>query len=321
MRARLRFTMTLAAALAVALPAGSALAQPAPDEMRQHLDKGTKLYAEGAYEAALIELQRAYDVSGNYKILYNMGLVRMVTKDFAGALRDYQTYLQKGGAEVPAARRAEVQKEIEKLAGLVAKLEVAGPADAEVRVDDLPMGKTPLAGPLVLNPGKHKIVLAREDRESPVKVVVIGAGESSRVELQIPEKPAAPPAERPLAAQPVEKPAAPPPPEATTPAWPFWVATGALAVGTGVMGGLTLSKYGALQDERNTHTTATRLGDLAGPAKTFAIVTDVLGAVTVVSLGVSIFMTARKPGAPAAPSAPTTAVRVGPGSLSFAGSF
>jgi hypothetical protein len=325
MRARLRTIVTLAAALAFAAPAGRALAQPA-DESRPHIDKGTKLYGEGAYEAALIEFRRAYDLSGNYKILYNIALVSMVTKDFATALKDYQAYLQKGAAEIPAARRADVQKEIDKLVGLVAKLEVVGPEGAEVRVDDAPVGKLPLAAPLVLNPGKHKVTLAKDDRESPAKFVVIGAGEAQRVELSLPEKPAERPVDKPAAPAPplapvtAAPPPAPPKDEAQTPAWPFWAATGALAVGTGVMGGLTLSKYGALKTERDSaQTTTARLGDAASPVKTFAVVSDVLGAVTVVSLGVSIFMTVRKPGSPPPPAA--TAVRIGPGSVSLSGSF
>lgn len=305
------------AAVVLSLAPARALAADPPisDEARAHVDKGAKLYEEGAYEAAVIELRRAHELSGNYKILYNVAVVENLTRDFAAALRDYQAYLQGGGAEIPAARRAEVQKEVERLVGLVGKLEVSGPEGAEARIDDIPSARLPMNGPVVLNPGKHRIVVALGGRESPPRLVTLAAGESARIEVLLPDKAGEPLADKPAPTGPLAPaaPAAPPAP-APMPVWPFWAATGALALGTAVVGGLALSKYGALKDARNdVHATSQGLSDLAGTTKTFALAADVLGGMTIVSAGVATVLTIRRPEARSAP----VAFAVGPTGGSF----
>ncbi len=159
----------LFAALAVFSTAGAvsdALAQQpnskALAEARTRYDKGKQLYAEGAFDAALAELQRSYDLAPSYKILYNIALVQRARNDFAGALNAYEKYLTDGGKELAAARKQEVQKEIDSLGTLVAKANIkANVPDAEISLDDSPIGKSPISG-LVLNPGSHRIAASKE---------------------------------------------------------------------------------------------------------------------------------------------------------------
>src|SRR5947207_9603796 len=82
MRHRVRLVPAIVMTLLLALSSGAAIAQAdrpkqgvMTDEARAHLSKGGKLYNDGAYDAALIEFQRAYDLSGNYKILYNLAQI------------------------------------------------------------------------------------------------------------------------------------------------------------------------------------------------------------------------------------------------------
>src|SRR5262245_57032431 len=57
----------------------------AQDEAKLHYDRGIQLYNEGAYELALIEFQRAYQLFPNYKILFNIGQVSAQLGNYAGA--------------------------------------------------------------------------------------------------------------------------------------------------------------------------------------------------------------------------------------------
>ncbi|MEZ4302901.1 MAG: hypothetical protein R3B70_48710, partial [Polyangiaceae bacterium] len=67
------------AAIAPALPVTEAWAQQpsakALAEARTRYEKGKQLYGEGAFDAALAELQRSYELAPSYKILYNIALV------------------------------------------------------------------------------------------------------------------------------------------------------------------------------------------------------------------------------------------------------
>src|SRR4029079_12828740 len=109
------------------VPVASAQQQPsvkALQEARIRYDKGKQLYSEAAYDAALAEFQRSYELAPSYKILYNIALVQRARNDFAGSLSAYEKYLADGGKELTTARKAEVQKEIDSLRTLVAKADI-----------------------------------------------------------------------------------------------------------------------------------------------------------------------------------------------------
>ena len=95
-----------ACAILVALLSFSSLAHAdSKDAARSHFEHGVELYREGDFRAALIEFQRAYEASPNYKVLYNLGQTNLELQDYAGALKALRGYLEGGGGAVPAARR------------------------------------------------------------------------------------------------------------------------------------------------------------------------------------------------------------------------
>ncbi len=81
----------------------------------------------------------------------------------ASALRSFRRYLDMGGAEVPAARRTEVQAYLVDPVRRVATVEVTVNvvSGREVSVDDRPVGMAPLAVPVELNLGPHRIAATK----------------------------------------------------------------------------------------------------------------------------------------------------------------
>ncbi len=313
MRAAFASLMVFAAA-ASAVPEASAQ-QPnakALAEARTRYEKGKQLYSEGAFDAALAELQRSYELAPSYKILYNIALVQRARNDFAGSLAAYEKYLSDGGKELAAARKAEVQKEIDNLRGLVAKADIkTSVPDAEISVDDSPVGKSPLSG-LVLNPGSHRISATKEGRQAAVKVIKVAGGDAVTVELDLPDASAPQPTTTATAAPvPTETSSgtgtttAPqptstgtgeplPPPRERGPVWVGWAVTGALAVGAGVTGGLAMAKAGQHSDLRGkADTTAAQLDANRSDAKTLALVTDILVPCAVVAGAVTLYFSVR----------------------------
>lgn len=306
------FASLLVLAAASPVPVASAQQQPsasALQEARQRYDKGKQLYSDGAFDAALAELQRSYKLAPSYKILYNIALVQRARNDFAGALQAYEKYLKDGGKELTAARKAEVQKELDTLRGLVAKAEIkTSVPDADITVDDVPIGKSPITG-FVLNPGSHRIGASKEGRQSAVKVINVAGGDSVTVDLELADASAPPPTST-VAPPPTDTTTPPPPPSDTAtgtdtapppppppsrgPVWIGWTVTGALAVGAVVTGVLAMSKASAHADLRaKPDVTAEELNDSRSQAKTLGIVTDVLIPSAIVAGAVSLYFSVR----------------------------
>jgi hypothetical protein len=308
-------SVLVCAAAASAVPVASAQQPNAAKlaEARQRYEKGKQLYSEGAFDAALAELQRSYELAPSYKILYNIALVQRARNDFAGSLTAYEKYLNDGGKDLATSRKQEVQKEMDTLKTLVARADIkTSVSDADVAVDDAPVGKSPISG-FLLNPGSHRISATKEGRQPAVKVVKVAGGDSVTVELDLPEATgptptvaptvvAPPPTESSTSTAPVPtvtstststgEPQVPPP--SRGPVWVGWAVTGLLAVGAGVTGGLAMSKASSHADLRKqTDVTSDQLDSSRGQAKTLALVTDVLIPCAVVAGAVTLYFTAR----------------------------
>src|SRR6188768_803127 len=58
--------------------------------------RGLALYGDGEFLLALVEFERAYQLSNNYKVLYNIGQVRIQLGRYAKAKEALEEYLKIG---------------------------------------------------------------------------------------------------------------------------------------------------------------------------------------------------------------------------------
>jgi hypothetical protein len=319
-------SLAIVLACAIATPYVSvAAAAPTAEQMNeahQRYDRGLKLYSEGAFDAALVEMQRAYELAPSYKILYNLGLIHRQLNDFAASLKAFRRYLHEGGSKVPKDKKTEVTTAIAELEKRVATITVeVDVAGAEVSVDDAPVGNSPLAEPVLVNAGKRRITAKIPGKAPASRVITVAGTDTLTVKLELAEaKPAAPvvvntePAKKEE-----EKPKAPEPPPKREVPWVWWGVTGGLAAATLVTGVVAYSSSRTLADDRNTPgTTRDDLDDASKRTKTWALVTDVLLVGTVAMAGVSVYMTLKQPTAK-----DTASVRavVAPNGLALFGSF
>ncbi len=281
------------------------LAVPAKAEDRQEgrtrFQHGVELYKEGDFRAAIIEFKRAYDAAPNYKILYNLAQTELEVQDYAAALAAFRRYLEEGAREIPRDRKAQVEAEIRKLERRVARVTVRSSVEgAEVLVDDVVVGRTPLAGPLVVSAGRRKITVAREGQQR-TRTLDVAGGDQAAVDLDLPRKevppvvPAPPPA--------VEKPAAPPaapqpvdPPKREAPRSNTGVyiglgATAALTVGAVVTGLMALSARSDFTTRLQTQPGArSDIEDARSRTATLALATDILAGAAIASAVVTIVL-------------------------------
>ncbi|MFT3766204.1 MAG: PEGA domain-containing protein [Minicystis sp.] len=322
MKTKKTFCSLAAAALLVSR---AALAQqpPAPppaeaaaDEGKTRFQRGVQLFRENDFRSALVEFRRAYELTKNYKVLYNIGQTEYELQDYAGALRSFQRYLADGGAELEAARRTQVEEDIKKLGARVARIEIkSNAADAEVLVDDVVIGKTPLKDPVLVSIGRRKVTIQKGGLVSAARFVDLAGGDRIAVTVELAE-PSAPKA--PLG------PTAPPPPAPAPSRTGMWVSlavTGALVAGTAVTGVMAL---GAHSDaEKQLGTLGVKASDVeAAHTKTrnLALVADILGGAALAMAGVTIALgvTSSKSDAP---PPQTATIRIGPRGAALGLSF
>jgi hypothetical protein len=310
------------------LVAGGAAAQSAPEdasrqarapngpsderaqEARTRYERGLQLYNDGAAEGALVEFERAYQLSPTYKLLYNIALIRVQLNDYAQAIRAFQEYLAEGGAEVPTVRRSEVERHLASLKTKVGRVEVTSRArGADILVDDVAVGRVPLAEPLVLNPGRRRITVSHAGASSTTVVNVAGQ-DHIKIELE-PDAVRGQPATASAAAS-----------TSRAPAYVAWGITAALAAGTTVAGVLALGAMSDLDEERRrVPTTRARLDQAESRMTLRAAVTDILAGATIVAGGTALYFTLSKPSVSSTKGERDFRVGVGPSGVRLEHSF
>jgi len=317
-------TVLLSTSIAAAQPspAGAPPAAAAVEEGKAHFLRGVSLFHESDFRSALVEFRRAYELSHNFKVLYNLGQTELELQDYAGARSSFQRYLFEGGGEIEAGRRASVEEDIKKLAARVARVEVkANVTDAEVLVDDVVVGKTPLKEPLLVSIGRRKLTLQKGGAVSTARFVELAGGDLVPVALDLadsrPQAPAAP-----LAVVP-PPPAPLPPAPASPPRTGMWVGlgvTGALTLGAVVTGVLALGAHSSAETTLGTvGVSASAVQAAHSKTATLALATDLLGGAAIVMAGVTVALGVTGSKTDAAP--PRAAITLGPRGAAISGSF
>lgn len=324
-------SVALALTLSCALPALAAgeSNRAAAEEARKHFQRSKELYDDGDFTGSLKELERSYAAVPNFKLLYNMGQTQLQQLDHAGALRSFRRFLLEGGSEVGEARRAEVLKEIDKLRTRVAELTIVVTIEgAEVTVDDVVIGKSPIADSVVVNVGKRRVTATIANHFPATKLVDVAGLDSLTVKLD-PQPMVSGPAPSASSPRPTNSSttsvASVPAPAASSgrfPVWVPWVATGLLGAGTAVSGVLALQASKDQTTRLGTYgVSAAQLTSGATVVKNRALLTDVLLGVTgAAAIGSLLFTLLRAPDA-APPTVGSVHVDFGPSGVSLSGQF
>jgi len=156
------------------------------EEARKHYDRAVELVDDGQLEGAIVEFQRSYDLTHHFAVLYNIGQVFVSLARPVDAVDAYERYLADGGKKVPAARRAEVEKEIVRQKARIATLEIrALPQGASLRLDGNEIGKAPIYAPVRVGVGKHTITASAEGYDSAERDVIVAGEDHKVVELAL----------------------------------------------------------------------------------------------------------------------------------------
>jgi tetratricopeptide (TPR) repeat protein len=310
------FVFAFLAAPQLAAAEGAAPPQGKVEEAKSHYRRARELYEENNFRGALVEMQRAHDLSGNAALLFDLGQIQYQLQDYPSALNSFTRYLASNKGDIQPARVAEVQKDIERLKGRIGSLRItSNKRGAQILVDDVVVGTAPLSEPVLVGAGRHKIVATADGKTTSPKVVDVAGAESIEVSLALADDAAAPSPPHASVERPQDE-----KPGVRAVVWVPWTITGGLAVATAVMGALALKKSGELSSDLTTAgVTRAQIDDARSATRTMALVTDVLLGATVAAAGTSLVLTLVS--RPAGPQAGQVSARFGIGSVGLQGTF
>jgi hypothetical protein len=330
----LRKSLAVLTAVAFATAPLTAYAQAAPagtgapstsssddglEEAAARYKRGTELYSEGNYSAALIEFKKAYELTNAYKVLYNIGQVCYQLQDYVCALSSFEDYLKRGGPQIAAKRKEEVDAEIKRLKPRIATVTIKSNVDgAEVTIDDVPRGKTPITG-LLLSAGSHRMNVAMAGKLPITRVIEVAGATTPTIEVELLD---AGGGTKEVIVHDVGERS-----KFTTLSYVGLGFGGALFAGGVVTGVLALGASSDLKDKNYVGDPSPEAKSLQTKVKTLRLTSDILLLAGIATLGTTLFLTlTRDPNAPAeAPPPKTSAVNLsfalGPGSAALLGEF
>jgi tetratricopeptide (TPR) repeat protein len=150
------FLRAPSAAVAGEIDAGDA-GSGARERAQELLEKGNALFRAGDFREALARYREAHQAFNSPKIFYNMGLCEENLGEGPRALEHFTTFLREAQDAGPASR-ADAEVRTTALHARLVLIEVVKvPPNAAIRIDGTPSGLTPLAGPVWLLPGPHRL--------------------------------------------------------------------------------------------------------------------------------------------------------------------
>jgi putative ubiquitin-RnfH superfamily antitoxin RatB of RatAB toxin-antitoxin module len=268
------------------------------EQAKERFKRGMQLFDEGDFALALIELERAYELSPNYRALYNIGLVNVQLGHYARASEALRRYLSEGGEAVSAARRSEVTALLEDLRRRTATITiVVHTPGAQVQLDGKGIDQVQLSGPLLVDPGEHTLEAKAAGFVVQAHTLKLASQDAVRLEIKLElARPTDAPKPAPLAPRTVH------PPERRV-FWPGVAATAALAGGALASGIVSLRADADLRAAKEESTSsAGKREELSQRVNVSAVVTDVLGGLAIVTGGVTLYLSLRRTPAESAPS-------------------
>lgn len=174
--------LTLCVASALASPVLAQTAQPSPEavaEARQRFQRGVDLYEERNYTAAMVEFQRAYEITRNPAVLYNISATHELSGNMVEALDAMLEYERLAPRELVASRRAEIDAALARIRRSIATIVVRVPAEGlSLMVDGLQRSVSEARTGLRVSAGRHRVTLSAPHYQTREEQFDISGGNS-----------------------------------------------------------------------------------------------------------------------------------------------
>lgn len=185
-------------AAATAAPTGTAAAPaaaPAPVKpLSESLTGVAKAEYEGAkilyvdkdFASAIAKFQRAYELSSDARLLFNIAVCQKNLRKYSKMLATVRRYLEDGAAILSADDKAQAQEIVKTVEAFVSELKLTvDEKDAEVYVDEEKLGITPITGATFLDVGLRKITVKKKGYKDAVVTRQVPGGGPVTVDVRL----------------------------------------------------------------------------------------------------------------------------------------
>jgi hypothetical protein len=171
----------LVASVASAQARQKSIAEELSGEARASFEQGKELFEHEDYVTSHAKLERAYELSTNPRILWNMAACSAKQKKYALAIAEADRYLLEGSGKLTPEQVDRAQTFVRDLRGYVAEATFrVTPAGARLSIDRVPRGLLNVPTEVLLDLGAHTVQLEKEGYETvrtAIDVTKVGKAE------------------------------------------------------------------------------------------------------------------------------------------------
>lgn len=165
--------LTPTVAFAQPKPATHSLRDELPQSARKDWDAANDLYDAQDFAGALVEFQRAYDLSKDPRVLFNIAVCQKNLKRYSKAIHAFRHELSEGGAKLDAKDTKEIEGAIALLEQYVSTLDVkSNEPGVDISIDGEVAATTPLLQPVAVDVGQHVITAHKDGFKDPASQTV-----------------------------------------------------------------------------------------------------------------------------------------------------
>ena len=163
-------------------PLSATLTGPAKAEY----DGGILVYQDGDYANALLKFQRAFELSKDPRLLWNIAACEKSLRRYTRVLAAVERYQKEGGALLTDQDRQDADELTKTIRTLVGTMTVTvDEPDADVFVDDEKVGASPLAAPVLLDAGDRKVRVVKPGFKVFEQTTLLGGAGSVTVAVKL----------------------------------------------------------------------------------------------------------------------------------------
>lgn len=134
------------------------LAETLKGDAKTAYDSARILFGASDYAGALVKFEQALENSHDLRLLWNMAVCEKNLRHYVRVRRLLERYRREGGERLTATQRNDVASVLHTVETLISEVQLTvEPDGAEVFLDDVSQGKTPLLEPVLVDLGTRKI--------------------------------------------------------------------------------------------------------------------------------------------------------------------
>jgi hypothetical protein len=159
-------------------------------EAKADYGAGMILFEEQDYTGAFIKFQRAFEYSGDIRLLWNMAVCQKSLHHYTQVQRLIERYKREGSAHMSGEHRADVLEVLDTIRTLISNVRIlVNEPDARVFIDGELVGVTPLAEAIPVDIGRRQIRVTKLGFEDKQLEYAFTGGSNTLLSITIAPKP------------------------------------------------------------------------------------------------------------------------------------